>query len=68
MAQFPSPALRWPGRPTADPWSVVALVMTDLMSHAVKGSFGAEANLGAAATAASALLVSLGVEPVIPDG
>jgi hypothetical protein len=68
MAEFPSPALRWPGRPSADPWSVVALVMTDLMSHAVKGTFGPEANLGAAATAASALLVALGVEPVVRDG
>jgi hypothetical protein len=47
---------------------VVALVMADLMTHAIKGTFGAEANLGAAATAASALLVSLGVEPVVPDG
>ena len=68
MAEFPSPALPWPGRPTADPWSVVALVMSDLTTHAIKGTFGAEANLGAAATAASALLVSLGVEPVVPDG
>lgn len=68
MAEFPSPALRWPGRPTADPWSVVALVMSDLMSHAVKGTFGPEANLGAAVTAATALLVSLGVEPVATDG
>jgi hypothetical protein len=47
---------------------VVALVMADLMTPAIKGTFGAEANLGAAATAASALLVSLGVEPVVPDG
>jgi hypothetical protein len=38
------------------------------MTHAVKGTFGAEANLGAAATAASALLVALGVEPVVPEG
>ena len=68
MTEFPSPALRWPGRPSADPWSVVALVMADLMTHAVKGTFGAEANLGAAATAASALLVALGVEPLVPDG
>jgi hypothetical protein len=68
MAEFPSPALRWPERPTADPWSVVALVMADLMAHAIKGTFGPEANLGAAVTAASALLVSLGVEPVVADG
>jgi hypothetical protein len=42
--------------------------MTDLMTHAVKGTFGPEANLGAAATAASALLVALGVDPIVPDG
>jgi len=59
--------LREPEHPSADPWSVVHLIVSDLASHGVKSRFGAEADFGAAAVAAAELLTALGVTPVLAD-
>lgn len=60
--------LREPEHPSADPWSVVHLIVSDLASHGVKSRFGAEADFGAAVAAAAGLLTALGVTPAVPDG
>ena len=61
---WPSDA-RLPERPSADPWWIVHIVLHDLSRAGIKDRFGPEAHLGAAATAAAALLEALGVEAVI---
>lgn len=60
-------ARREPARPHADPWSVVTVIMHDLSSHGIKSRYGPEADLGAAAQHAAALLEALGVAAVVPD-
>jgi len=45
----------------------VTVIMHDLSSHGIKSHYGAEADLGAAAQHAAALLEALGVAAVVPD-
>jgi hypothetical protein len=59
--------LREPAHPAADPWSVVSVIIHDLASHAIKSSYGPDADFGRAAIAAARLLEALGVQPLIRD-
>jgi hypothetical protein len=59
--------LRVPEHPTADPWGIVHLVMTDLAAHGIKFRYGPDVRFGLAAVAAGRLLEVLHVRSLVRD-
>lgn len=61
--EITSGRLREPEHPSADPWSVVSVVIGDVAGRGIKSKFG---DLSEPARSAADLLSALGVTPVIP--